>query len=269
MGSSGIPMPRPARTRALSDFPLEKPTDEQIKQQKELEKKRNDFNPNSIINLPYHEQIVILDKRLHVRLAEEMKADADARCKRKNAHVRSRVEKCDKHRKALVTLLKDSLAALGWEETQAFYDIFNIANESVMSSVSCSLGSRLGRMYITYNHLAFYSNILMFTKKKVLPLRDIVAVWKFDGIVGGVTILSNTHGEISFTIPMNRDRVFAVLEFLLKMHKTEKNPVDNNNDDANKYMSVYSGDSGGNSMSNLNTDKSNNYTTNENGNAVL
>eukprot|EP00944_MAST-04C_sp_MAST-4C-sp1_P007027 g7027.t1 len=215
---SGIPMPRPARTQALSDFPLEPPTEEQILLQKEMEKKRNSFNPNSIINLPYHEQIVILDKRLHVQLAEEMKIDLDARCKRKNAHIRSRVDKCDKHRRALVSLLKDSLAALGWEETQAFYEIFNIANESVFMSVSVSLGSRLGRLYITYNHIAFYSNILMFTKKKVIPLRDVVAVWKFDGLVGGVTILSNTHGEISFTIPMNQDRVFAVLEYLLKMH---------------------------------------------------
>ena len=232
---SGIPMPRPARTQALSDFPLEPPTEEQILLQKEMEKKRNSFNPNSIINLPYHEQIVILDKRLHVQLAEQMKFDLDARCKRKNVHVRSRVDKCDKHRRSLVSLLKDSLAALGWEETQAFYEIFKIANESVFMSVSVSLGSRLGRLYITYNHIAFYSNILMFSKKKVVPLRDVVAVWKFDGLVGGVTILSNTHGEISFTIPMNQDRVFAVLEYLLKMHTKQ-----NSNANLSKPASVRS-----------------------------
>ena len=117
---SGIPKPRPARTQALSDFPLEPPTEEQILLQNEMEKKRNSFNPNSIINLPYHEQIVILDKRLHVQLAEEMKIDLDARCKRKNAHIRSRVDKCDKHRRALVSLLKDSLAALDGRKLKHF-----------------------------------------------------------------------------------------------------------------------------------------------------
>ena len=271
--SSGIPMPRPARTRPLSDFPLEPPTEEQRKQQKELEKKRNSFNPNSIINLPYHEQIVILDKRMHVRLAEEMKLDADARCKRKNAHIQSRVQKCDKHRRALVSLLKDSLAALGWAETQVFYDTFNIANESVMMSVSCSLGSRLGRVYVTYNHIAFYSNILMFTKKKVVPLRDVVAVWKFDGMVGGVTILSNTHGEISFTIPMNRDRVFAVLEFLLKMHKTENGSNGNNNNIANvnnndKVMSTTVNNNNNTMMSNSSTSIGENERMNMNPNLL-
>lgn len=110
----------------------------------------------------------------------------------------------------------------------------------------------------------------MFTKKKVLPLRDIVAVWKFDGIVGGVTILSNTHGEISFTIPMNRDRVFAVLEFLLKMHKTENNnTVSINDSNANNYTSMHGDNVGGNIVSNVNTDKNNNIAMNENENAIL
>ena len=49
-----------------------------------------------------------------------------------------------------------------------------------------------------------------------------MAVWKFDGLVGGFTALSNTHGELSFTIPIYRDRVFEALDYMIKMHKKEK-----------------------------------------------
>jgi hypothetical protein len=208
--SSGVLMPRPTRAPPLGDLPLDLQT---------ISERRNQAAPGVDLSLPYAEQVVLLDKLLHVELNQQMKEESEVRCKRKNTHVMQRVENCNRHRTSLISLLRDSLATLGWSETQTFYDTFGIGNEAVLLSISCSMGSRIGRLYITWNHLAFYSNVLMFTKKKVVSFRDVVAVWKFDGLVGGFTALSKTHGELSFSVPMSRDRIFEVLDFIIKMHK--------------------------------------------------
>ena len=210
--SSGILMPRPPRAPRLEDIRLDdvKPA------------ARTHEPPTIDPSMPYADQVVLLDKFLHVKLNQEMKGESEYQCKCKHAHVMRRVDNCDKHRTSLVTLLRDSLATLGWEETQSFFRTFGIANEAVLLAVSCSMGMRPGRLYITYYHVAFYSSALLFTKKKVVPVRDIVAVWKFDGLVGGFTALSNTHGELSFTIPIYRDRVFEAVDYMIKMHKKEQ-----------------------------------------------
>ena len=47
--------------------------------------------PGVDLSLPYAEQVVLLDKLLHVELNKQMKEESEVRCKRKNTHVMQRV----------------------------------------------------------------------------------------------------------------------------------------------------------------------------------
>ena len=59
----------------------------------------------------------------------------------------------------------------------------------------------------------------MFKKKEVIPFDSVIAVWKEDGrLANGIGILVDgvqTH----VSVPVQRDRVFEVLDQILKMHR--------------------------------------------------
>merc|ERR1711865_1273237 len=97
----------------------------------------------------------------------------------------------------------------------------NQKTEVVLYKSSCMLGSRLGTLWLTYDHLYFHSSILGFTKQKVWSLYDVNAVWKSDGLISGISIMVGIHSsdQIDLTIPTNCDNVYTVIDQLLRMHR--------------------------------------------------
>ena len=63
-----------------------------------------------------------------------------------------------------------------------------------------------GTLWVTYNHICFYSSILMFKKKEVIPFSTVVAAWKEDGrITNGIGLFVDGE-QLQVSIPVQRDR---------------------------------------------------------------
>jgi hypothetical protein len=81
-------------------------------------------------------------------------------------------------------------------------------------------------LYLTYHHVCYHSSILGFTKQKIWSLKDVNSVWKTDGLIGGLSMNVENHGEIAFTIPTNCENVYTVFDQLLKMKVQDNNLED-------------------------------------------
>ena len=144
--------------------------------------------------------------------------------KRKQAHVSERTRRCTAYKSNVLRLLCTSQKAQGAELTARFEKSFGIAGEVVIGVQNAAMGSRPGKLWLTYEHLGFHSSILGFTKKKVYSISDIQSVWKVDGVglIGmqqGLNILTSTHGEVAFTMATKAEGMYVVIDQVLTMRR--------------------------------------------------
>merc|ERR1711968_296155 len=101
---------------------------------------------------------------------------------------------------------------------------FKIEGESVLASTPCSVGTRLGRLWLTFDNFCFYSSILGLSARVIMiPFDNVNAAWKIDtGMISAMAIQSDSHGEIEMSVPVDRDRIFEVLDQILKMRRQKK-----------------------------------------------
>ena len=59
-------------------------------------------------------------------------------------------------------------------------------------------------------------------KQKIWSLKDVNSIWQTDGLIGGLSMNIENHGEIAFTIPTNGDNVYTVFDQLLKMIREDE-----------------------------------------------
>ena len=145
-----------------------------------------------------HAAVLRADKTAHERFARECRVESEMRMSRKQKHVQDRVKRCKDFKSMIIRLLCDSSAATASSWSTKCRALFpnaiasstasssspgssNQKTEVVLYKSSCMLGSRLGTLWLTYDHLYFHSSILGFTKQKVWSLYDVNAVWKSDG----------------------------------------------------------------------------------------
>ena len=133
------------------------------------------------------QHILQADKTAHERFARECRVESEMRMQRKQKHVQDRVHRCQTFKTMIIRLLRESTAAASSSWSVKYRNLFssntNTSNrqEVVLYTASAMLGSRLGNLWLTYDHVCFYSSILGFTKHKVWSMKDINAVWKQDG----------------------------------------------------------------------------------------
>ena len=144
--------------------------------------------------------------------------------KRKQSHISERTRRCATYKSDVLRLLCTSQIARRAELTARFEKVFGIAGEVVIGVQNAAMGSRPGKLWLTYEHVGFHSSILGFTKKKVYSISDIQAVWKVDGVglIGmqqGLNILTSTHGEVAFTMAAKAEGMYVVIDQVLTMRK--------------------------------------------------
>jgi len=78
-----------------------------------------------------------------------------------------------------------------------FHKRFNIPqNEEIIEVFSCSVGQppKMGNLFLSENHICFYSNILSHKTKRVVPLKEVVEMRK--GKVVGIKVFYRVSGKI-------------------------------------------------------------------------
>ena len=173
----------------------------------------------------WSDSVLRLDQMAHEAFAKEFKHEADSCMQQKHAHISERINRCNSYKENVLYTLCTSKFAMETELTKRFAALFGVAGEVVIIAQNATLGSRPGKLWLTFEHLCFHSSILGFVKKKVYSISDVQSVCKKNGtgLIGvqqSLNILTGTHGEISFTVT-NAANIFTVIDHILTMRGDE------------------------------------------------
>ena len=190
--SNALPKPWELTTIYGSTSPTAEGSDKN-KNQNQHQNQIADTTGTTSMSTSRCQHILQADKTAHERFARECRVESEMRMQRKQKHVQDRVHRCQTFKTMIIRLLRESTAAASSSWSVKYRNLFssntNTSNknlttnrqEVVLYTASAMLGSRLGNLWLTYDHVCFYSSILGFTKHKVWSMKDINAVWKQDG----------------------------------------------------------------------------------------
>lgn len=214
-----ISKPQARRARNLSDFPLDVPS---IQPDEDTETDTFAALDQSSARGQRVERLV---KLVWHRITSKYNADAQARIKRKNLEVIERVKIVEDHRYDLVEVIRSSPAVKQSPESKLLQRLTKDDIEGCIHSCRCILDKRPGRLYISFSHLAFYSNILSFEFSRIVPLVSLKSVKKCHGVLGlgnGIMVLLDnaaTDLQSIFYFAEDCDGVFTLIEQLRDMQE--------------------------------------------------
>lgn len=85
--------------------------------------------------------------------------------------------------------------------------------QPLLYDCACTCGRAPGRLYLTYDHLCFYSNVLGWKTKHVVSMADVGGVEETSTTLGVgecVSVYTKDRRELHFVLIMGRERVVAV-----------------------------------------------------------
>ena len=143
--------------------------------------------------------------------------------------VLSRLKNVEGHRESLIKTLRDSPEVRLSPMDKLLQSSFRVADEAVLFDFTATHNSRPGRVFLTYSHLWFHSQIIGFTLQKVMPFRTVksVELSMATPLGGKALVVTDQAGERSAFVITNinppdfPERVLDVIVQVLEVWKAD------------------------------------------------
>jgi len=212
----GVVFPTMERPPSLQDVPIE-----------------NEVDDIPIADFMAQGEIVLKEK-----LEELWLRHVDSRKQRKQKHSNRRLELCKQNREKVVLQLSTSEAARSAQCNVEFAVKMGLMSCIVLGATSAIYDRRPGKLYISFDHIMFYTNLLGFKTSVVV---DFSAIFEFEkrkltgpkAIIGDCVLAAKYRNDpntaVEFIIPtmMECDKIY---ELIVEIETLRANRVENHDD---------------------------------------